>query len=408
MYLSPQDRDLFFKLYFDLLYCVNEKYKIVESFGNTRFPKGVNTHDAYEIREELFDNLGWIDEYIQKYEKEFNDTELSILISWRNDFVKGKFFVMKNLAKYSVFMSTHGEQNARLFGVTGLNHPISDFYDKRDLPMIADTVILPFKDKIIYDGILMVQNIHIGSNMRNSLNAEYKEAKVKYGIVETLPFTELPKGSVKTSSKNKPVAKSPTKPSQEIYDSIASGIIEFCNENLDQEYIDVSLRMLDKLYRKRPSPLLKGRPNTWACGIVYAVGSNNFLFDKSQSPHMRASDLAAKFGLSQSTAGNKSGEINKILRISVFDPEWTLPGKMADNPFVWMFENEHGFAIDVRYAPREIQEEFFNAGMIPFIPADREVITPSAENSQKIEEKGVICFEKKKKDMTIEGQMSFD
>ena len=124
---------------------------------------------------------------------------------------------------------------------------------------------------------------------------------------------------------------------------------------------------------------------------------------------MRAKELAEKFGLSQSTAGNKAGEINKIMRISTFDPEWTLPGKLGNNPLVWMFENQDGFIFDVRNAPREIQEVLFNAGMIPFIPADQEVEKPLAENISKAPMSHKTDHsDKKKQQVPIEGQVSLD
>jgi hypothetical protein len=155
------------------------------------------------------------------------------------------------------------------------------------------------------------------------------------------------------------------------YDAVVPIIIEFCGKHLNDEYTAMSLALLEKLCRKRPSPLIKGKPNTWAASIIYAVGSTNFLFDKSQTPHIRASELAEKFGLSQSTAGNKAGEICKIFDITRFDPEWTLPSNYENNPFIWMFQSDNGFVFDARRIPREDQEVLFNAGMIPFIPADR-------------------------------------
>ena len=82
------------------------------------------------------------------------------------------------------------------------------------------------------------------------------------------------------------------------YEAIAAIIKEFCKEHLNEEYSDISLLMLEKLCRKRPSPIEYGKPNTWACGIIYAIGSINFLFDKSQTPHIRASECysQAKYG----------------------------------------------------------------------------------------------------------------
>jgi len=194
---------------------------------------------------------------------------------------------------------------------------------------------------------------------------------------------------------------------QEIYEVIAPIITEFCISYLNDEYSDMALLMLEKLCRKRPSPLLYGKTNTWACGIIYTVGSVNFLFDRSQSPHMRASELAEKFGISQSTAGNKAGEIRKILKTGTLDPEWTLPSRLGDNPYVWMFETDTGFIVDVRHAPRAVQEGLFNAGMIPFIPSDRESNVPNKDEggSEAIIQKS-DSSNRKQEQVVAEGQFT--
>ncbi len=176
-----------------------------------------------------------------------------------------------------------------------------------------------------------------------------------------------------------------SKSMQDKYNEIAAIIITFCEQHLNDEYTEVCLRLLETLCRKRPSPLLSGKANTWACGIVYAVGSNNFIFDKSQKEYMSAKDLAAGFNLSASTAGNKSSEIYKYVDMFPFNPEWTIAGRMANNPLIWMFETEKGFIIDIRYAPRELQVQAYEAGLIPFIPDDHKKQAP--EENQDVEVK---------------------
>jgi hypothetical protein len=59
-----------------------------------------------------------------------------------------------------------------------------------------------------------------------------------------------------------------------------------------------------------------------------------------------------------------------MLRIDQLDPNWTLPSRLDDNPMAWMVE-VNGFVVDVRRAPREVQEIAFKKGLIPYIPADR-------------------------------------
>ena len=97
---------------------------------------------------------------------------------------------------------------------------------------------------------------------------------------------------------------------------------------------------------------------------------------------MRADNLAERFGISKSTAGNKSGEIRKLMGIGVFEPEWTLPSRLGDNPLVWMFEAPNGFIFDARHAPLEIQEMLFEAGKIPYIPAEKKSAVLSTEEKR--------------------------
>ena len=96
----------------------------------------------------------------------------------------------------------------------------------------------------------------------------------------------------------------------------------------------------------------------------------NFLFDKSQTPHLRADDLCAWFGLSKSTGGNKSNQIKQILKIGLMDMQWTLPGRMEQNPMAWMV-SVNGFIVDARSLPRALQEEAYRKGMIPYVPGEK-------------------------------------
>lgn len=125
------------------------------------------------------------------------------------------------------------------------------------------------------------------------------------------------------------------------------------------------------LARKRPSPLNSGQAKSWACGIVYTIGFVNFLFDKTQMPHMRADELCAWFGVAASTGGNKAKQIRDMLRITQFDGKWMLPSIVGKNPMAWMI-SVNGFIVDPRSLPRPLQEEAYRKGLIPYVPGDVE------------------------------------
>ncbi|MBE0696780.1 MAG: hypothetical protein IH586_07645, partial [Anaerolineaceae bacterium] len=143
----------------------------------------------------------------------------------------------------------------------------------------------------------------------------------------------------------------------------------FCQEKLNAEYAALCRELTAAISRKRPSPLVSGPAKSWACGIAYTIGSINFLFDKTQSPHMRADDLCAWFGYAPNTGGNRSRQIRDLLRINQFDVKWMLPSLVEESPMAWMISVD-GFILDARSLPRSIQEEAFRKGLIPYIPGE--------------------------------------
>ena len=141
----------------------------------------------------------------------------------------------------------------------------------------------------------------------------------------------------------------------------------FATEHLNDEYRQLIRYAVAALCRKRPSPVATGKANTWACGVTHAVGIVNFLFDSSQAPHMKASDLYWTFGIGQSTGQGKSKLVRDLLNMGQLDPEWTLPSRIASNPMAWMVMVD-GMIVDIRRMPRELQEAAFAKGLIPYVP----------------------------------------
>jgi hypothetical protein len=139
---------------------------------------------------------------------------------------------------------------------------------------------------------------------------------------------------------------------------------------LNDEYAALARNLAAALARKRPSPIQRGDPEIWACGILYALGTVNFLFDPSQSPHMRADELCAAFGVKKSSGANKAKQIRDMFKMYQMDPNWCLPSLVGENPLIWLLQ-VNGLMVDARNMPREVQEIAYRKGLIPYIPADR-------------------------------------
>ena len=120
---------------------------------------------------------------------------------------------------------------------------------------------------------------------------------------------------------------------------IAALTDEFSQAYLNDEYGQVIRYAIAALCRKRPSPLAKGQSRTWACGIIHAVGMVNFLHDKSQDPHLPASEIYQIFGVSASTGQAKSKLVRDTLKMSQLDADWMLPSRVEKSPMAWMISS---------------------------------------------------------------------
>lgn len=335
MLLELQEVELFSRLHRTFMFFVNQRLNVVpveittpEEFASLSPELRVKVRDALNAKLDL------IESFVNENPAHLSDDELDIVRSWRQ-LVTGRFYVFRELKKYTVFLTTTNPTIA--YGVLALSQPFEDLIGPY-LPVLTQTTLLPFKGVIVYDGLMSNYNISFGGGIRRSLNESYKAAKLRHGIVTSLPMSEKPmsdKPMPAKAKKPKPVPKPPSREEKDKALGVIVGLIDqFCEEHLNEEYAGLCRRMAEKLARKRPSPLLHGSPNAWASGIVRAVGGANFLHDKSQTPYMRSTDIDHYLGTSPSSGAAKLAAIRKMLKVHQLDPSWTLPSRFDDNPMV--------------------------------------------------------------------------
>ncbi len=152
------------------------------------------------------------------------------------------------------------------------------------------------------------------------------------------------------------------------YDPIWALVEQFCRDRLNDEYTVMCQRLLGVLARKRPSPLASGTAAGWAAGVVRAIGNINFLDDRSCRPHGRTAEIDKAFGVSTATGGAKGKAIRDLLKMRPFDPDWTLPSHMADNPLAFLV-SVNGLIMDARHAPPAVRQDAVERGLVPAMPA---------------------------------------
>ena len=124
-----------------------------------------------------------IDAFASENPFKLPEDELEIVRSWK-DLVAGEFYVYRCLKKYTVFLTAREPVVA--YGVLSLMDPFEDLIGPR-LPHLCKTVLLPFKGRIVYDGLLAGYNITFGGGIRRRLKESYNDAKERQGIITSLP-----------------------------------------------------------------------------------------------------------------------------------------------------------------------------------------------------------------------------
>ena len=296
MLLSPDEANLFFKLHRSLMCFVNKRLQVVPEIDTPDQFSALPPETRLKVRDAFVGKPDLIESFVDGNPDLLSEDELDIVRLWRH-FVTGRFYVFRELKKYTVFLSTTSPAIA--YGVLALSQPFEDMIGPC-LPVLTQTVLLPFKNMIVYDGLMSSYNISFGPGIRRNLNEDFKDAKARHGIVTSLPISATP--LLPKSPKTKPIPKPPSREEKDEALGVVIGLIDqFCKEHLNEEYAVLCRKMAEKLARKRPSPLLHGSPNAWASGIVRAVGGVNFLHDKSQTPYMRSTDIDHYLGTSPSS-----------------------------------------------------------------------------------------------------------
>ena len=134
----------------------------------------------------------------------------------------------------------------------------------------------------------------------------------------------------------------------------------FCRQKLNDDYLQLCEKLIKKLGRKRDVPFQRGKPEIWAAAVIHALGSINFLFDKSFEPHLTAEQISEYFGTKNSTVSNKAREIKDLFGLGYFNPEFSTQRMNESNPFNEMVKVD-GFIVPIDALPHDLQLKVRNA-----------------------------------------------
>ena len=166
---------LFYKIYFGLLEFTNKKYEIrnMKIYNH----HGINPYELKDIIDKFWENKEAIVlEFCLANPYKFNKEELEIASEFKKG-IRSMFIIAKYDLEYTAFM-----ERDKVYMVKGLNDNIDNIISYKDLPYVAVTSIIPFKNVLTYDGILLGIGVKMGNSFYDMVAKEYDNMMKYYHL----------------------------------------------------------------------------------------------------------------------------------------------------------------------------------------------------------------------------------
>lgn len=181
MKLSQKDARQFFKITMPLLHWVNEAGNIAPALDPDQ------NHDMgifHTLLAAVWKRPEYIDEYLSENDKYLPRKTKNTLSKWRKHFISGPFILERFTSDGAVFISV---LDGKVYLVSGITSDIEEGVNKDFLPCVAETALVPYKGKIIYDSTMLNMPLLLDSGGITELSMYYRDAKERGRIIRTLP-----------------------------------------------------------------------------------------------------------------------------------------------------------------------------------------------------------------------------
>ena len=174
MKLEQSEAKLFYRLWLPLLDYVNRKYRMCPEAEWIDKRHGVDADAAKEIADYLWSHTGVIEEYLA--EADLPKEYAQIVASWKQC-RPGRYILERHLKKGSVFISV---EDGTVYMVKGLFSTWEEMLG--DSPVLLDAVLIPFRDSIISDGLVVPYRIRFSKGTAEDFKEAYMNAKRNHTI----------------------------------------------------------------------------------------------------------------------------------------------------------------------------------------------------------------------------------
>lgn len=185
MVLSESEGPEFFTLMAAFDAFANRRLRCVPGLDDPLEMRDADPVDRFEIRQAGYADRALLEDFARTGPAELPDG-LAADARRLVHAVRGRFFVERVLKRHAIFLSM--TDPAVVYAVEGLTDPIDAVLDRNGsgVPAMVDVVLLPWRGRIVWDGLVSVLRIRVGSGIRGSLRTTYTKAKERGTIVTTL------------------------------------------------------------------------------------------------------------------------------------------------------------------------------------------------------------------------------
>lgn len=152
-----------------------------QKFVNQKIKKVVYdfSHDErFELRKYLYKNTHLIDEFIQNNYYELSADDIAVIAAWKKINVRGDFIILSYTDNHGIFY-----KNNAYYAVKAISTPFNQMFTK--FPVQVKTMILPYADYIICDGILQMTPLFYSKTVKDALIKEYENSPTNHNFTLT-------------------------------------------------------------------------------------------------------------------------------------------------------------------------------------------------------------------------------
>ncbi len=294
---------------------VNERKSVIKAKIKPEYPNAVSDMLVHKVREVLWKKPELIDEYIN--ETELPQERIDILKLWRTKHKKGMLVILEYRPEYAVAIAPNEQGEDRLYGIKGISNSVSNTL-RRGLPAQIETVLLPFKGKIIYDSLAMgflnrvfrgCHDLLLLNDNKTVVDILDRVCKLEFKVIESQDSEDFEDDS-------------PFK----LEDAAEEGMLSMSISDIETDWVTAYVKLADRwdspelakrLVEVFNQPICKKLNPSMFIGKEIPNDLFHHMFEILDVPHQKGSVLAASWG--------QIGELLDALKYQPYiDDQWEV------------------------------------------------------------------------------------